>query len=646
PIVNLTSPIDLRAYSTVSTLAGSGASGSVDGPAMSATWAQPYGVAVSQSDTVYVTDASGYNTVRSIANGQTSLLAGGGTAGTNGFGATAGFNGPHGLAVNPVDGTVIVAESGGNRIRRSASNGQVSTIAGTGAATSTTGSGASATLNAPEAVAVSPSGVIYVTEFGGRFIDAITFSGGDPTVPANYVLTHLSGTGAGGSADGSGATATWGSPRGICYGIDSALYVADSGINKIRRVDPKTGSTATIAGTGVAAETNGTGATAAFKTPYGIAAVNGALVVSDQGANTLRQLLLRTGASTSSPTSWNVASLAGNGTTASIDGPGTGAAFNVPSLIAASPSTGIIVADKSGHQVRKVTSTTSAFPVGNPGGAASTSVVALSNPDGYTDFTGEGNHLPFKRYSETIDVNAVSSSQKWSFSVPSDVAAFTFTVSVLADVPVAATLDSANGIGSKNVRVRTLAGGGSNLGLVDGPATIARFNGPDYPAVDKNGVIYSVDQYNLSIRRVDLDGNTSTIAGSLSAGFVDGYGSNARFSYPSGCAVNRDGTVLYICDTVNNAIRRMTYVGGDPTNAANWYVATIIGTGTAGGNYTSPTAGNVATLNAPVGIALDSTEKTLYFTETSGNRVRRASLTGGDPAVAANWRVYLIDGDA
>ena len=132
------------------------------------------------------------------------------------------------------------------------------------------------------------------------------------------------------------------------------------------------------------------------------------------------------------------------------------------------------------------------------------------------------------------------------------------------------------------------------------------------------------------------------MAGNL-AGFADGPGNVAQFSSPSSVAVTPDGKTVYVADAGNNRIRMISFLGGDLTNPANWIVSTIAGNGTAGGTYYQ-TTGDLAALDNPSGLCL-SPGGNLYVSEFSGNRIRRVSLLGGNPAVASNWLVALVAGN-
>lgn len=114
----------------VSKLAGTGAEGFVDGVAAKAQFNYPYDVAVGPDGAVYVADAHNH-CIRKIQGGHVSTLAGTGAEGfVDGAAAEAQFNNPYGVAVGP-DGTVYVADQRNHAIRKIQGD-QVSTLAGTG----------------------------------------------------------------------------------------------------------------------------------------------------------------------------------------------------------------------------------------------------------------------------------------------------------------------------------------------------------------------------------------------------------------------------------------------------------------------------------------------------------------------------------
>jgi sugar lactone lactonase YvrE len=639
---NLGAFADFRAQSQVSTIAGGNQSGNANGAANSAGFNTPVGVCAAGNGVVYVVDYFGHD-VRKISNGFVSTLAGSGTAGgANGIGTAATFNTPYGVAVNPVDGALIVTEVGGNRVRRVTTDGRVTTIAGSGTASEGDGVGTGATFNGPSGLAVSSTGIIYVTDYYGNTVRKITFSGGDPKLPTSYTVQTIAGTTAAGSSDGVGGAAGFNKPSGVAVGSDGNLFVADQANNSIRRVS-SIGEVVTIAGTGTGSSVDGPGNTATFNAPRGITIVNNAVIVSERLGNRLRQITVANNGLASSATAsgYQVATIAGAGQSGGTDGRGDTATFNAPLLISADPSGNVFVGD-SGNTIREVTPISGFFPIGIPTGSASSAPVSLSNPDGQIPSTA--GPTPYLTYTTTLASGATSNVRNWNFVVPAGVTAFEFTATVEADSSALTPPEGAVGIGSTKVNVRTLTGGASNLGFLNGPLSIARFNGPEYLALDAAGDLFTGDNYNSAVRLVSASGMVSTVAGTgFASGDVNGYGAAARFTNVSAVAATADGNTVFICDTGNYKIKRAAFLGGDRTNPNNWYVTTIAGTGTAGGN-SSLQRGDSATFNIPVGLAMDSGGN-LYVSEYSGNRLKRIVFTGGDPSAAANYEVTLLAGD-
>ena len=114
--------------------------------------------------------------------------------------------------------------------------------------------------------------------------------------------------------------------------------------------------------------------------------------------------------------------------------------------------------------------------------------------------------------------------------------------------------------------VTTVAGTGV-AGYRDGPAPQAQFDAPVGVAVDARGHVFVADTYNDRIRRIDTEGQVTTVAGSGSFGFADGPPAQARFDTPSGLVVSADGE-LFVADTGNDAIRRIDIGGTVSTVAA------------------------------------------------------------------------------
>ncbi len=244
----------------LSTLAGTGSAGSTDGPGGSATFNNPTGVAVDSSGYVYVAD--GGNKIRKITpEGVVSTLAGTGSIGsTDGPGVSATLSSPYGVTVDS-SGYVYVADTANNKIRKISPEGVVSTLAGTGFTGSTDGSGGSATFYNPTGVAVDSNGYVYVADTANNKIRKISPEG---------VVSTLAGSESQGSTDGPGGSATFNEPSGVAVDSNGNVYVADTANNKIRKITPD-GVVSTLAGSGSQGSTDGSGGSATFYTPTGVA---------------------------------------------------------------------------------------------------------------------------------------------------------------------------------------------------------------------------------------------------------------------------------------------------------------------------------------------------------------------------------------
>lgn len=360
---------------------------------------------------------------------------------------------------------------------------------------------------------------------------------------------------------------------------------------------------------------------------------------------------LKEGGSPGNAFSWKVATLAGGGIAGDVNNIGSVARFNTPVGLALDGARNIYVADTVNNKIRTVTPTNGFFPLGTPSGSPPSQLVELSNADGVipipnpTPQVGTGGQ-PYIKYAGALADGDTTAAQNWAFIVPNGVNAFEFNVSVEANTSTLSPVFGVSnpgptGVGSPNNLVRTIAGRGL-AGFLNGTATEAQFSLASGIAVDHFGNRYVSDTGNNSIRRISRDGFVSTVAGTGSAGDVDGAGNIAQFSIPDGIAVSEDGRTLYVADSSNQVIRRISIaVGADPTQASNWVVSTIAGNGAA--DYIDNNRGDLVSFNWPFGIAI-SPGGSVYVSELFGNRIRRLQLTGSDPSLASNWRVNLVAG--
>jgi len=145
-----------------------------------------------------------------------------------------------------------------------------------------------------------------------------------------------------------------------------------------------------------------------------------------------------------------------------------------------------------------------------------------------------------------------------------------------------------------SLTVTTFAGAYLQAGSSDGTGSAARFNLPYGMAADSNGNIYVADTDNNIIRKITPEGVVTTLAGGGSNSNADGTGSVARFKEPCGVAVDSSGTV-YVADTGNCTIRKITPSG---------VVTTLAGKD--GESFFVDATGTEARFVCPWGIAVDS----------------------------------------
>jgi serine/threonine protein kinase len=171
-------------------------------------------------------------------------------------------------------------------------------------------------------------------------------------------------------------------------------------------------------------------------------------------------------------------------------------------------------------------------------------------------------------------------------------------------------------------QVTTLAGSANRAGSIDGTGSNARFSDNEKGiAVDGGGNIYVADTLNHMIRRITPAGAVTRFAGSLRQGSADGSGTNASFASPCGLAIAPDG-MLYVADTGNHTIRKVTPAG---------VVSTLAGTAGTAGSTDGPCSR--ALFNQPRGIALDSAGNIIVA--DAGNRAIRKITPAGIVATLA-----------
>ena len=221
----------ITAAGVVSTFAGNGTYGYVDGSGAVVEFRSPSGLAVDASGNVYVADRDN-NLIREITPaGVVSTIAGyppqvgGGPiagyfdgSGTTVYGTAALFNGPTSVAVD-ASGNVYVADHGNRSIRMISSAGVVTTVAGTPVQKYLVGS--------PVAISIDATGNLFIADESGRILE----------ITAAKVLYTLAGTvNQSGYLNGAGTAALFNDPQGVCVDTQGNVYVGDFNNNVIRKI--------------------------------------------------------------------------------------------------------------------------------------------------------------------------------------------------------------------------------------------------------------------------------------------------------------------------------------------------------------------------------------------------------------------------
>jgi hypothetical protein len=266
------------------TLAGTGQAGFADGPANIAQFAQPIAVAVSRRGVVYVADRDNHR-IRAIdPEGSVTTLAGTGVAGlTDGPAVSAQFNQPYGVAFDEGERSLLVADYLNHSIRKiDLDSGKVSTLAGNGTAGNVDGSGADARFNQPYNVHSDGTGGFLVPDQLNHTIRRLSAAG---------EVTTIAGSGTAGFADGVGVAAQFNNPTGVTAGPGGEIFVADRNNHRVRRISAD-GTVRTLAGTGSEGDLDGTLAEATFRRPLDVVFDHALrrLVVSEENGHRLRAI--------------------------------------------------------------------------------------------------------------------------------------------------------------------------------------------------------------------------------------------------------------------------------------------------------------------------------------------------------------------
>lgn len=296
----------------MTTIAGGGVEGAGPNSRHGVRFSDPFGVATAPDGAIFVADGAGAHRIYRVApDGTVAVFAGSSAGFTDGSGPRAQFNTPSALALHP-DGSLYVADTGNDAIRRIAPDGSVTTVTPAGES-----------LNGPVGIAVGT---------GGRVIVADTYNDRIVTLDERGAVIPLAGGPSAGFADGPAASARFDTPTGVAVDGGGHIFVADAGNGAVRVISPE-GVVSTIA----------PGYADGSLRPIGVAVTDdGAVFVTDDRG---RVVELTPGA--------GQRRVAG-GERGFADGDGERAMFRAPAGIAAIARGKVIVTDRRNGLVRMI----------------------------------------------------------------------------------------------------------------------------------------------------------------------------------------------------------------------------------------------------------------------------------------------------
>jgi trimeric autotransporter adhesin len=626
---------------------------------------------------------------------QIETIAGDGTASFSGEGiaATAArLNNPFGIFVHS-SGDTYFADTANHRIRKiTASNGIISTIAGTGTA-SFSGDGAAATdatLNAPNGVYVDGSGNVYIADTGNQRIRKITGS---------TISTIAGSNSTAGFADGTATTtARFSSPYGVFVDSANNVYIADTGNHRIRKLSGTTVST--IAGTGTAGFADGAATTAArFSSPRGIWADSTGtnIYIADYSNHLIRKLTGTSVTTIAGTNSITTAGYSGDGslaTTAYMSNPGgicrdllgniyfadtgnncirmftvggnisTLSGFSTgllqgPKGICIDSSNNLYIANTGGNNILKRTS----------GGTVSTlSFGTLTAPQGvFADSFGNvfvantgGNNIRMLWGADTFGSGAGQYAQNSVYTIASDLSARSPNNDNNPAINSPVGIWAVGSATPASIRVYFIESGryrffnpANTSNALSTVSTIAMpQNGNTYvgifgvanTATNTDTLYFTTGGTANNIMGLRFNHQTKmlqppfiTVGSSTTAGFSgDGGAANVsvRLRSPYGIFVDSSNNV-YVADSGNNRIRTFSTAGGN--------ISTIAGPN--GGYSGDGSAATSALLKNPSSVFVNGS--TVYVADSGNSRIRTFSTAGGNiSTIAGTGTAGFADGAA
>jgi len=336
------------AQNFVATYAGTGANSFADGDTSICAFKGPFGMCIDLQGNLYIADNSNHRIRKISIDGSVTTLAGTGIAGyMDGPGATAQFNAPSDLCAD-ADGNIYVSDFQNQYIRKITPDGTVSTIAGSGIAGYLDGTSDVAEFNYPRGICIDEQGNLFIADSWNHRIRKIDVNGNVTTLAGGGDTIGVQSQG--NYRDANDTSARFNVPCGMSIDADGNLYVADAYNHRIRKVTPE-GVVTTVAGTGDIGSSaggfeDGSLDVARFNTPtevYIDQSVN--LFVGDSYNNRIRLVANN-----------EVSTVAGNGLSGFVNGPDSLAEFKTPrGVVEDAAENHLFICDNGNHVIRKIT---------------------------------------------------------------------------------------------------------------------------------------------------------------------------------------------------------------------------------------------------------------------------------------------------
>ena len=559
-------------------------------PATEARLFNPHAIALDSAGNAYVTEASNHRVRKIDTSGTITTIAGTGErgyAGDGGPAAEAEFDSPRGIGVNWL-GEVFVADYGNDVVRKIDVLGRVTTIR------------TNRTLFNPYGLALDLFGNLLVAESHVRnhLVRRIDLRGNVTTIAG------VAGQQGGFAGDGSAAGARLYYPRDVAADGAGNVYVADYFNQRVRKIDP-TGTITTIAGTGERGYSGdgGPAAHAQLSSPNGLLVdAAGNVYISDSGNARIRKI----------DASGTIETVAGPGEPGNLGNgrPAVYARLGYPRGLAMGASGSLFIAESGHDTVRKI------------------------SPSGTIE--------PFGGSGEPYDKRDGGPASLAQFGYPNDIAADATGNVYVLDANQVRRIDP-------NGMIAAIAGTGEYGHSGDGgPAIAAELQNPTELELDAAGNLYLAERFGHRVRKIDVAGTITTIAGTGERGFSGdgGAATEAELGSPRSVAADSLGNV-YIADYYNHRVRKIatsgvmtTYVGtGDRDRTSEF--GYVISTGRGQSDFLWEPGGIAPAvetrLTSPYELAVDANDILYVFDlgnrSSSSGRVGKIDTASSEPLI-------------